>query len=412
MKKVYSTLLVAALAISAFAQRTDVSPRQVVTPGSTLHRGTTTLRGENSSTRANSYWLNYALQLDDPLGYTPGTAAGDFLLLFPDSQIIVGQYTTGETAYPQFHKAGVILDPKNMPVQSINSSNMYSLDSLAIAYAYLRALSPNVVDTLVIQVIKHDASLEFDLTAETYQDITYDYTTNKITQSQVLGTYTYLLQESDSTSSVGEILIATPGIANQAGTNRIGVVISYKPGYSYSITDSVFDKNAFFLFTFEQNGVNTDPTFYGTLGQGTSDLNCSYSLPTDVRYNINGNGWNGYFIPTWAWTTPYAYEHHIVSFHLNEVVGVQENEMVSLSESYPNPCDASGNVKYTLKSEANVTIELTDLTGKTVLVQNEGSQAAGEYNTALNTSELASGVYMLTLRAGEGSVVTKLVVQH
>lgn len=412
MKKITTLFTAGLVATSLLAQRNDVTPPEKL-PAQNVHVGTPVLRGETNGSRS-TMWYNYALMVDDATnGYTPSMASGDFMNLFPDTTIIYGQYTDGSTAYPQFHKAATMLDPKNMPFNSWSTTTQYKLDSVAIAYAYLRNLAPSVVDTLVVQVIKYDASLEWDLTNATYQDITYLYQSNSITQSQVLGTYTYLLNETDSSSFVNEIAIATPGIPAQSGSNRIGVVVSYKPGFTWTITDSLFDKNAFFLFSYEQNGLNTDPTFFGTISDGTSDLNCSYALPSSVRYDMNANGWNGYFIPTWAWTTPYAYEHHIISFLLDDVVGVEENGTnVTLGTAFPNPSNGNSYIDYTLKADADVVLNVTDVTGKVVMTINEGNMQTGNHRVEMNTTNLAAGTYFVNIVAGNATATSKLVVMH
>lgn len=412
MKKITLFLASGLIATSMFAQRSGaVAPEVVTNPN--LKVGRTDLHGQNTGDRATT-WYNYGLMLDDATqGYTPGAASGAFLNIFPDSNIIIGVYTDGSPAYAQFHSAATMLDPKNMPFSFWDVNTPYKLDSVAIAYAYLRSLAPTVIDTLVVQVIKHDASLEWDLTNASYQDITYNYSNNTITGSQVLGTYTVLLGDGDSSNYVNEILLATPGIPTQSGSNRIGVVVTFKPGYAYSITDSISDKNAFYLFSYEQNGAGTDPTFYGTIANGASDYNCSYAVPTSVRYNTNANGWNGYFIPTWAWTTPYAYEHHIISFQLNDVVGIEENQgNVALASAYPNPANDNSVVNYTLKEEAPVVINVTDVTGKVVMTINEGTKQTGAHRVELNTSELASGTYFLNIVAGDATATSKMVVMH
>jgi hypothetical protein len=190
----------------------------------------TRFRSQQNEQRA-SYWLNYALQLDDPSGPSAGLADFNFLLIFPDSGIIAGQFTSGETAYPQFHKAATMLDPKNMPIQGISSTSSYTLDSIGIVYGYLRNTPSNVTDTLVVQIFKHDASLEYTTQATyTYQDITYDQPTNEPDASQILATYTYFLTEADSSNSTSEIFFSTANVPVQAAGNRIGVIVSYKPG--------------------------------------------------------------------------------------------------------------------------------------------------------------------------------------
>jgi hypothetical protein len=228
-----------------------------------------------------------------------------------------------------------------------------------------------------------------------------------------MATYTYLLTAQDSTSTSKEILIATAGLPQQAAGNRIGVCVSFKPGYSYSITDSLFDMNAFLVFSAEQNGENTDPTFYGTLSDGTSDMNCSYALPTSVRYDINANGWNGYLIPTWAWTPGYSAEHNIISFHVTSVVGIDETKAngLAIGQNFPNPASGITTINYSLETASSqVSLVVTDVTGKTIQVINQGTKAPGLYNVSLDASNFAAGVYNYTLQTDLGSVTKKFFV--
>jgi hypothetical protein len=78
----------------------------------------------------------------------------------------------------------------------------------------------------------------------------------------------------------------------------------------------------FFILSSEENGdgggAGTDPTIFGIPSDYTSDMNMSYILDQSVRYNTNANGnWNGYFLPTFAYTTPFAYEHHDIGYKLS-----------------------------------------------------------------------------------------------
>lgn len=414
MKKIYTLALALVFAFSLNAQRgsTQQSAKKITNPKLNA-QSTIRFRSQLSGDRA-SYWLNYALQSDDPTGPTAGLADFNFLLIFPDSEIIAGQFTTGETAYPQFIKAATMLDPKNMPIQGISAASPYTLDSIGIAYAYLRNTPPTVIDTLVVQIFKHDVSLEYTTQSTyTYQDITYTYTNNDITPSQVLATYTYLLDENDSSNFASEIFFNTSNVPSQAAGNRIGVVVSYKPGYTYSITDSIDLKNSFYVFSSEQNGLGTDPTYFGITGMGTSDLNTSYTLSTDVRYNINTLGWNGYFLPTWAWNTDYAAENHIIEFKVSEVVGIQEASLGLASNAFPNPANGQIFVDYSLQKSADITIEITDLAGRLVLADRQGDRSQGQYRVQLNTSELPEGTYFVNVRTEAGAVTTsKIVVTH
>jgi hypothetical protein len=313
----------------------------------------------------------------------------------------------------QYHKAATMLDAANFPVNPYAGAQ-YRLDSVAIEYAYLRTSATNITDTLQVQIIKHDNSLLWDLSSgsETYQDITYVQSSNTITQSQVLGSFNVLLTETDSTNYADFLLLATPGIPVQPGTNRIGVVVSFKPGAPTPFGDSLSDHNAFYVLSSEEQGANTDPVFYGVFGNGASDMNCSYALPTSVRYDFNANGWNGYFIPTWAWNTGYAFEHHGIWFQLNDAVGVEEHAAVEMTGVYPNPANANSAVNYTLTEQSEVVITITDITGKVVMTSNEGVKAQGAHRADLNTSELSAGTYFISINAGGAVSTQKFSVAH
>jgi Secretion system C-terminal sorting domain len=421
MKKIYTLIATLAVVLSANAQVKQVNGAPEKATTTAKLQAVTNLSNfvaSPSNSRAYSGWLNYALQLDDPAGFTPGAATADFMLVFPDSTPIAGQYTSGLTARPQFHKVATMLDPKNMPVIGIAATDAYSLDSIGIVYGYLRNLTSSVVDTLRVNIFKDVAANVYTLSSsETYQDITYDYVTDKVTASEIIATYDYYLTDADSSSSAAELFIKTT-IPTQAAGKRIGAIVTFKPGYSYTLTDSIVDLNSFYVLSYEQNGLGTagtgtDPVFNGTTTDATSDLNVSYALPTSVRYNFNTNGWNGYFIPTWAWTTPFADEHHIIEFKISAPpVGI--NEFVNgakLLQNMPNPASSNTVISYQLEKNASVALNVFDVTGKLVASQIAGEQRAGSHSIDLNVANLAVGVYHYSLTINNTSTsAMKMVV--
>jgi len=64
-------------------------------------------------------------------------------------------------------------------------------------------------------------------------------------------------------------------------------------------------------------------------------------------------------------------------------------------------------------NDADVTIEVTDLTGRVVMTQREGDRSQGEYRVSLNTNNLAEGTYFVNVRTeGAAKVSSKIVVKH
>lgn len=77
---------------------------------------------------------------------------------------------------------------------------------------------------------------------------------------------------------------------------------------------------------------------------------------------------------------------------------------------YPNPAKDIANVNYTLENNSNVTLTISDLSGKVVFTTTENNVAAGKHTIAVPTSGLANGVYTYTFAAGNAVVTEKLVI--
>src|SRR5690606_8142236 len=61
-------------------------------------------------------------------------------------------------------------------------------------------------------------------------------------------------------------------------------------------------------------------------------------------------------------------------------LGIEENEAITGLNIYPNPADKYTLLTYNVNSENNVSLTVTDLSGKVVYTENFGSQVKGQYN--------------------------------
>jgi hypothetical protein len=87
--------------------------------------------------------------------------------------------------------------------------------------------------------------------------------------------------------------------------------------------------------------------------------------------------------------------------------GVGINETASFDKYfsiYPNPSDGIVNVNYFGTQNANMIIEVIDITGKVV-----DSYLTSAYNYTIDLSHLASGSYTMKI-TGDGGVVTKKLI--
>jgi Secretion system C-terminal sorting domain len=75
----------------------------------------------------------------------------------------------------------------------------------------------------------------------------------------------------------------------------------------------------------------------------------------------------------------------------------------TLSQNYPNPFNPSTVINFGLPFDANVTINVYNPLGALVRTITKGNYTAGNYNVEFNGSNLASGLYIYSLKATSGN---------
>lgn len=79
--------------------------------------------------------------------------------------------------------------------------------------------------------------------------------------------------------------------------------------------------------------------------------------------------------------------------------------------AYPNPAQNETTIEYTLTSNSNVVITVSDIMGREIVKLNEGSKAANSVNrVALNTANMNNGTYFYTINANGIKETKKLVI--
>jgi hypothetical protein len=79
---------------------------------------------------------------------------------------------------------------------------------------------------------------------------------------------------------------------------------------------------------------------------------------------------------------------------------------IKLGQNMPNPTSSTSVIHYELEKNANVKMDIRDITGKLVLSLNEGNQTSGVHSVSIDASTMAPGVYFYTLNAN-GNLITK-----
>ncbi len=376
--------------------------------------------------RNPSYWVSYALDYDALNGYYFSSLSGNFL--FPDSNVYVN-FSDGAGGIiegtPFVHELGDILDPLAFVFQYIDGVNFttetsYTVDSALIYMAYQRTTDASIVDTLLVYMyegavgasnlpeyyyVGPDISANFGYDTLFIPFMKYSYTTNKPNATN-LKTFKLPLYESDSSSFYFAKVFSTNNFSIPAN-HKVAMAVTFKPGYSYDAFDNVEETgNVMFFASYEENGLDTYPTYY------PDEHNVSSIIPTSVRYNIDQSGYNGLFIPAYAYTSPYSFERHLFAYHITDnLSGVNDlSDNISSFNITPNPATDFSRIDYSLSKLSNVTISIYDVTGKLLSSMNEGLLSSGSHFQMLDVSKLNAGVYMVAIESNEVKTTQKLIV--
>jgi hypothetical protein len=81
-----------------------------------------------------------------------------------------------------------------------------------------------------------------------------------------------------------------------------------------------------------------------------------------------------------------------------------------LFQNQPNPFSKNTTIRYDIVENADVTLTITNVTGKQVMTINEGVKSAGSHAVNISSENLPAGVYFYTLKAGDKQFTKKMVV--
>lgn len=142
-----------------------------------------------------------------------------------------------------------------------------------------------------------------------------------------------------------------------------------------------------------------DPVWVAT--SGISELATSI----DARPNVQ-DGAAQFFIQD---NTP------MIRLNFDASIGIEENDVengVGLGQSIPNPARDEAAIPYSLTTAARVTVTLHDVSGKRMLLIEEGAKPAGVHRVRIDTSALPEGVYFYTLTTADVQLSRRLTVVH
>jgi hypothetical protein len=432
MKKIYVSLSLllmgAAVANSQVSQTVTTPAKPAVTTVRGVNQAELAKKNNNGSSRSTeSLWINYGTAVDSSI-FGGGVSELNSNYLCTDS-LMLGDFGASGFSNVWVNNLGDILDVhspvlQNYYLYSWNASNNFTIDSMSVMYAYTRNLPANIVDTLVFYMYYNTTStimptyyftgMAADFGSDTlyFKAMPYTYTSNSPAASNKI-TIKVPLTDQDTAVAFYRLKDFAVNYAVPGG-KLVACSMTFKPGYTYALGDTMDAKNSFFFASYEEQGAGTFPlyTYCPNSASMACDWNCSQIVTSDVRYN-NAGGWNGFFIPSYAYTAPYGFEHHLWWYKItstNVSVNEQANNGVSVGQNQPNPVTNTTTIPYHLAQGSDVSITIIDVTGKVVYTEKRTAQAAGANQFTIDGSALAAGVYYYTVTAGAGSVTNKMIV--
>ena len=339
-----------------------------------------------------SYWFNYGEDIWEIADAEGGDVSYFRNFLFPDSTVLV-EFSDG-LGSPWKHSLGQVFDPVG-PLFSVlspevNQFTPYTLDSIGFFYRYYR-FQDSAPDTLIIQVYEDD-KIGFQpdpgwTSGASYASVDYDYETR--TGTNFSQEYIYLLTNSDTISATQGFLkfpVNIPVNANE----KIAATITYIPGNPFNTGDTIdvyvepaptVQRNAFIVYEYRDNDFNLEAGYYN------NQLNAT----TDVRYNINTNGWNGSYIPGTAWNA--GFYHLDMGFLITfDPSGISENLNRSVN-LFPNPADENITLSISEMGSEQLSVSIVDVAGREVYSVDEINVTSENKNIVIDTDELTQGVY-------------------
>ncbi len=82
----------------------------------------------------------------------------------------------------------------------------------------------------------------------------------------------------------------------------------------------------------------------------------------------------------------------------------------ALQQNYPNPFNPTSVIEYSLPSSSHVLLELYNLLGQKIATLVNDVKAPGFYQVQVDGANLASGVYIYRLTAGQKTFVRKMAL--
>jgi len=210
----------------------------------------------------------------------------------------------------------------------------------------------------------------------------------------------------------------SPAIGFPKSNQLSGFVVTFRPGYKYSLGDTMSADTVFSGKPIHKR-LNTFMLGYGEDGSGQQSdtgFNGSIAAYKSQEYGTATN-WLTDYLPSagvsTATSTPTFVKDYMYSFfHISTVVsGINNHQALNIPNMiYPNPAQNQATLVFTLAKPGMVNIDIYDLVGHKVQNVTSGNMVAGKQLVNINTENLSSGMYFYTITVDGASETNKFSV--
>lgn len=394
------------------------------------------LQNEQQKLKAN--YSNWKLPVDAISQLTTLDRYVSFL--FQDTAVKF-VYADGEAGHYPWNSVGAVFTPNDPNLElsddniRLSRYNEYTVDSVFFPYLYVRYVDSievagnmtPVVDTLIVQFFKYDqmrtgsfnqADPEIFMAPTNWTPSLHgSNTTSYEVRIPLTIEDTTSQPNTEGWRSRSRIIPLPEGFNIQSDAARTNLEFRNAFGFSFSFATMVPYQFGDTMETRDGSEVKNRVNYFGhSMFQNASVMvtqkeyiNNSWWVPGALGYGGQQNGWsvaipgNAYFEDRYV-----NYGVHITT----DKLGTEELNNNVVFGVYPNPVSRREYLKadFNLVNASNVTIELYDLLGNKVKDIANGYYTSGEHTTDVNISDLNTGMYIYTIKAGNSISSKKVTI--
>jgi len=310
----------------------------------------------------------------------------------------------------------------------------YNLDTILIASAY--QVRNNITDTLLVEIeygapsaigwqsLISSASPRKIWITPTLTSSALDGNKSHLTPSSLTSLTVKVKLTAADTVTVGAKYpgyIAVPVNKWVPAGSVVAATAVFVPGKAYPKGDVIFSysgattsatDNGFGMFMYGQSSTAAANSayFYDSIATATKlTFNSSLVFYPAQRY--------GKYTGTLSFLNncmqPDANNCWVVDFIISSSpasVNEKVADKLKVSQNAPNPFNDITTINYELAENANVAMDMFDITGKKIQSIEGGKQSSGSHSMQINAGGLQAGVYFYTLTAGDARVTKRMTI--